>query len=174
MTFRLPSAKLEDLRDRLRDRGRGHKSMLLPSTAPSVIEAVEFVEEYADICQVAYLMMVADRRVLNVEREVLRGALDIVSGGRVRTAHMDAMLDASARHVAKHGKESLLTRAVESLRVDPVKAETTVVIAAVVAVADEDLKPEEEELLAHLARDLAIDESHATRLLEELRGASIR
>ena len=30
----------------------------------------------------------------NVEREVMRGALDILSGDRVRTAHMEAMIDA--------------------------------------------------------------------------------
>jgi tellurite resistance protein len=146
--------------------------MLIPSAAPNVVEAVEFVEAYADICQVMYLMMVADSRVLNVEREVLRGALDILSDGRVRTAHMDAMLDASARHVAKHGAESLLQRAVESLRTDPVKAETAVVLAAVVAVADEVIKPEEEALLSRLAREFSIDESHAAELLDELSATS--
>ncbi len=168
MAFHLPDLRLEELRDRLRDRGRRHQSMLLPSAAPNVVEAVEFIESYADICQVIYLMMVADSRVLNVEREVLRGALDILSEGRVRTAHMDAMLDASARHVAKHGAESLLERALESLRDDAVKAETAVVLAAAVAVADEELRPEEAALLGRLARELNIDEQHASQLLEEL------
>jgi tellurite resistance protein len=168
VAFHLPAAKLERLRDRLRDRGRAHQSMLIPSAAPNVVEAVEFVEGYADICQVMYLMMVADGRVLNVEREVLRGALDILFGGRVRTAHMDAILDASARHVARRGVESLLGRAVESLRGDELKAETTVVLAAVVAVADEVIKPEEQALLSRLARELGIGESRANQLVEEL------
>jgi tellurite resistance protein len=146
--------------------------MVLPSASPNVIEAVEFVEGYADICQVMYLMMVADSRVLNVEREVLRGALDILSDGRVRTAHMDAMLDASARHVAKHGTESLLQRALESLRGDEVKAEIAVVLAAVVAVADQVITPEEQALLSRLAREFSIDERHASDLLEELSATS--
>jgi tellurite resistance protein len=142
--------------------------MVLPSAAPNVVEAVEIVEEYGDLCEVMYLVMIADRRVLNVEREVLRGALDILSNGRVRTAHMDAMLDASARHIGKLGEEKCLARLIEVLRTDPVKAETTVVLAAVVAVADGDLTPEEEELLQKLATGLEIDEVHATQILEEL------
>ena len=148
--------------------------MVFPSAALNVIEAVEFVEEYGDICQIIYLMMVADRRIKNVEREVLRGALDILSSGRVRTSHMDAMLDASARDVARRGSEAALQRAVSALRDDPIKAETAVVLAAAVAVADEELRPEEQELLTRLARDFCIDESHATSLLEELSGATNR
>ena len=62
-----------------------------------LIEAMDILEQYGALCEALYLMMAADRRVLNVEREVMRGALDIVSDGRVRTAHMEAMIDAAAR-----------------------------------------------------------------------------
>lgn len=170
MTFQLPQAKLEQLRDRLQARGRSRRSMLLLSTVPSVIEAESVLEEYGALCEIMYLMMAADRRVLNVEREVMRGALDILSNGTVRTAHMDAMIDATARQVARHGEEFCLNRAMDALRSDPVRAETAVVLAAAVAVADAKITPEEEDLLDRLAAGLDIDAVQATRLIEDFLG----
>ena len=84
---RLSKATLEHLRDQLRKRGQ--------RTSADLIEAMQIVEEYGAICEAMYLMMAADDRVVNAEREVLRGALDVLSSGTVRTMHMEAMLDAA-------------------------------------------------------------------------------
>ena len=166
--LRLALSSLEELRDKLQKRGQQRPSMILPSANPNIVEAIQIVEEYGALCEAMYLVMAADRRVFNVEREVLRGALDVLSNGRVRTAHMEAMLDASARRAATEGAEKRLSKVIEALRDDPIRAESTVVLAAAVAAADGHIVPEEHAIFNALARGLDIDEKRANDLLSTL------
>jgi tellurite resistance protein len=165
----LPAEKLEQLRDRLRDRGRARPSLVSALAPPDVVQAMEFVEEFGAICDLVYLVMLADRKIRSVEREVLRGALEIFSADRIRTAHMDAMLDASARKVARHGADACFDRAVVHLEDDPVKAEATLVVAAAVAAADGTVSAEKSALLRRLARTLGYTDAR----LAEVIGANI-
>ena len=165
--LKLPAKKLAALRDRLQARGQ-RPSMVIPRGGLDVAEAMAVVQEYGDICDVMYLMMAADHRVKNVEREVMRGALDILSQDRVRTAHMEAMIDAATMRVSRYGEERCLQRAIESLAEDPVRAELTVVLAAAVAWADELVTPEEHALFDRLVAGLEIGEARAQQILDEL------
>lgn len=165
--MQLSRNRLEQLRDKLQRRGQ-RPSMLIPVARPDLIEAMDILEQYGALCEALYLMMAADRRVLNVEREVMRGALDIVSNGRVRTAHMEAMIDAAARRAAEEGEERRLEKVIEALSGDPVRAETALVLAAGVAAADNRITPEEHRVLTRLATGLNIGEERANALLEEL------
>ncbi len=142
--------------------------MLFPVARPDLAEAMEMMRQYGAMCEALYLMMAADRRVLNVEREVLRGALDVLSRGQVRTAHMEAMIDAAARRVAEEGEEQRLARVIEVLAADPVRAETTLLLAAAVAAADSRITPEEHRVFTTLAEGLNIDDTRAGALLDEL------
>ena len=168
--FKIPAQKLTELRDRLRTRGQ-RPSIVSLAGHLDVAEAMAVVQEYGDMAEVMYLMMAADHRVRNVEREVMRGALAILSDERVRSAHMEAMIDASARRVARHGEEACLKRVIESLRCDPVRAEVTVVLAAAVAVADELVTPEEHALLRRLITELEFDGERVRGTLDELLGS---
>lgn len=159
--------KLENLRERLKKLGNRH-SMRFPSASLHIVEIMTTLENYGPFCEAMYLMMAADGRVLNVEREVLRGALEIVGSGQVRTAHMEAMLDAAAKASATQGTERRLEAVVDALRGDPIKAELCVVMCAAIAVADEQVTDEEQELLERLAKGLGITESAANRLLHDL------
>lgn len=169
--IRLPRSQIEQLRDRLQASGR-RPSMILPLSSPNLIEAMQIVEEYGMMSEALYLVMAADRRVLNVEREVMRGALDVLSAGRVRTAHMEAMIDAAARRVAEQGEAERLRRVIETLQDDPVRAEATVVLSAAVAAADGVVTPEEEQMVNKLADGLGVDQSRFSKLLEHLSGVS--
>jgi tellurite resistance protein len=167
----LPTDRLHALRDELQARGQ-RPSMVIPRVAPDVVEALGIVEQYGALCEAMFLMMAADRRMRNVEREVLRGALDVLSDGRVRTAHMEAMLDAAARRLADEGLERRRTHVIEALRDDPVRAEVTLVLAAAVALADGVITPEEHALFDELARGLGLAPTRADDILRELTGAS--
>lgn len=166
--FELPTSKLQQLRDRLQQRGERRSIVRQPLSSRDLAEAVAVVEEYGPLCDILYLMMAADRRVLNVERQVMKGALDVLSGGRVKTAHLEALLDGSARRVAELGEERCLERALERLEEDPVRAEVTVLLAAAVALADGALVPEEQVLLGRLAAAFRMDQAQAAALLDEL------
>lgn len=160
---------LESLRDRLRVRGQ-RPSIFLPGPASSaeLVDALQLVEEWGAFVEAMYLVMAADRRVLNVEREVLRGALAVLSNERVRTRHMEAMLDAAARRVATEGEEARLTHVIEVLRGNRARAESAVVVGAIVAAADHRVVPAETAILARLEEGLGVDPSQADAILGDL------
>ena len=138
------------------------------TTSQELVDALRLVEEWGAFVEAMYLMMAADRRVMNVEREVLRGALLLLSEERVRTRHMEAMLDAAMRKVATEGPQKRLAAVIEALRENPAKAESAIVVAAAVAAADMRVVPEEHALLADLARGLGIDADRAEALLNDI------
>ena len=167
--LKLTRAKLDPLRDALRQRG-ARTSVVLPdvANAAELVDALRLVEEWGAFVEAMYLMMLADKRMKNVEREVLRGALLLLSNERVRTRHMEAMLDAAMRRVASEGAEKRLAAVIEALQGDPAKAESAVVVAAAIAAADLKIVPEEQALFTELARGLGIDEARAEKLLGEM------
>jgi tellurite resistance protein len=164
---RFPTGRLTELRDELQRRGM-RRSMVFPSAAPDVLEAVAIVEEYGAVCEAIFLVMMVERRMLNVQRQLLRGALDVISGGRVRTAHMEAMLDSASKRLVADGLEKRIRRVIDTLADDPVRAETTLVLATAVAAADGKVTEEEQSLLDGFARDLAVDPRRLTDVLREL------
>ena len=163
--------RLEPLRDALRKRGQ-RPSIILSGGAGSaeLYDAVQLVEEWGPFVEAMYIIMAADRRVMNVEREVLRGALAILSDEKVRTRHMEAMLDAATRNVGTEGTEKRLAKVVEQLRRNPVRAESAAVVAAAIAAADDRLPPEESAMLERLMRELQIEPARAQEILAELEG----
>jgi len=167
--IRLTRERLEHLRDSLRQRGQRPSIVITgPRTSAELLEAMSIVEEYGPICEAMYLMMSADSRVVNSEREVLRGALDVLSGGRVRTIHMEAMLDAAARRLGTEGRDARLAKVIDQLEGDTARAEAVVVLAAAVAAADSKIVPEESAVLDAMFKGLGIDAKRANELIESL------
>jgi tellurite resistance protein len=167
--LKLTRESLDPLREALRERG-ARASIVLPMgpNAAELVDALALVEEWGAFVEAMYLMMAVDKRVLNVEREVLRGALLLLSDERVRTRHMEAMLDAAMRKVMAEGQEMRLATVIESLKGNRAKAESAVVVAAAVAAAEMKVVPEEHALLAELARGLGVDEARAEKLLGDM------
>jgi tellurite resistance protein len=165
---RLTQIGLEALRDRLRSRGERPSVVMTRKTSAEVMEAMQIVTEYGPMCEALFLVMLADGRVKNVERDVLRGALRVLSNDRVRSTHMESMLDAASRNVADQGVQARLADVVEKLKNDPAKAETTYVLAAAIAAADDKVVPEEVDILNSLADGLGIDEARVNKLLADL------
>jgi tellurite resistance protein len=167
---RLTEAALERLRDRLRNQGE-RPSLVLPQGAQGradLIEAVQIVGEFGAICEAMFLVMLADGRVKNVERDVLRGALRVISNNRVRSTHIESMLDAAARNVAEHGLKNRLDSVIATLRETPTRAEISYVLAAAVAAADDTVVPEEQSILEALAEGLGLDQQRIDALVGEL------
>lgn len=134
--------------------------------SPDAIEMLNVLAEYGPLCEAMYLMMSADGRITADEREVLKGALRNLSGDTIRTAHIEALLDASGKKVAEHGRDKCLEEVVNDLRDDPARAEVTFVLAAAIAFADNAIADEENETLNALAEGLGIDEARANELLD--------
>jgi tellurite resistance protein len=168
----LSKTTLESLRDQLRARGQRPSIVLAmppgPASSKELIDAMRIVEEWGAFVEAMYLVMAADKRVLNVEREVVRGALSVLSDDTVRTRHMEAMLDAAMRKVAEEGADKRLDHVIEQLRGDPARAESAAIVGAAVAAADQRFPPEEHAVLAKLFAGLGIGDERAEKLLSAL------
>jgi tellurite resistance protein len=158
--------KLEPLRDALK--ARGQRQSIIMGGSIELIEAMEFLGEWGAFVEAMYIMMVADRRVMNVERQVLRGALAILSDEKVRTRHMEAMLDAAAKNVALEGAEKRLEKVLRTLAQHPTKAESAVLVAAAIAAADNKVVPEEFALLQKMIKDVGLADGPAKEILDEV------
>ena len=139
-----------------------------PSLSPEAVELQAIMAEYGPLCDAMYLMMSADGAVGDEEREVLKGALRNLSGDAIRTAHMDAMLEAAGKRVADEGREAVMSDVVGQLHEDKARAEVAFVLSAAIAFADNAIADEENETLNAFAEGLGIDEARANQLLDEV------
>jgi tellurite resistance protein len=113
-------------------------------------------------------VMVADGRVVNVERAVLRGALRVLSNDRVRSTHIESMVDGASRKVAEQGWPARLASVAARLHGDQARGELVYVLAHAVAAADGAISPLEQQALDAFAEALHIDDETAARLLTTL------
>ncbi len=169
----LNETTLARLRDRLRERGQR------PTIAPQIanlpqaaLELLHITTEYGPLCEAMYLVMAADGTVQNVERDVLKGALREVTDDGVRGMHIEALLDASAKRLAREGYETRLEIVLAKLREDPVTAECAYMLACAVALADGVIHVSERKLLDTFAEGLSIDPDVASQLMDELAAES--
>lgn len=139
----------------------------LSASATHALEVMQIVAEYGPLCEAMFLVMLADGRVKNVERDVLRGALRVLTDDRVRSTQIESMLDIAARNVAEEGFKVRLDETIQRLKGDPARAELTYVLAAAVAAADEKVVPEEQAVLDTLAEGLGLDEKRINELIAD-------
>jgi tellurite resistance protein len=165
----LSNSTIARLRDQLQQRGQ-RPSVVAPepNMSPDAVDLMSIVAEYGPLCEAMYLMMSADGRIGNDEREVLKGALRNLSGDTIRTAHVEAMLDMAGKNVADHGRTARMQEVVTQLHEDRARAEVAFVLAAAVAFADNAIADEENETLNDFAEGLGIDESRANQLLDDV------
>ncbi|MBX3207897.1 MAG: TerB family tellurite resistance protein [Labilithrix sp.] len=165
----LSNSTLGRLRDQLQQRGQ-RPSIVAgdPNMSPDALELMNVLAEYGPLCEAMYLMMSADGKIGNDEREVLKGALRNLAGDAIRTAHMEAMLDAAGKSVADQGRTARMQEVVSQLHEDRARAEVAFVLAAAIAFADNAIADEENETLNQLAEGLGIDEARANQLLDDV------
>jgi len=165
----LSNSTIGRLRDQLQARGQ-RPSIVTPDAnmTPDAVELMNILAEYGPLCEAMYLMMSADGKIGNDEREVLKGALRNLSGDSIRTAHMEAMLDAAGKHAAEQGREARMQEVVNALHEDRARAEVAFVLAAAIAFADNAIADEENETLNTFAEGLGIDEARANQLLDDV------
>jgi hypothetical protein len=164
----LSTSTIARLRDQLQTRGQRPSIALgdISKLTPDAAELVAATAEFGPICEAMYLMMSADGSIGDVERDVLRGAVRNLSQDTVRTVHIDAMLEQSAKLAQDQGREARLREVIEALHDDPARGEVAFVLAAAIAFADNAIADEENETLNMFAEGLGIDEDRATKLLD--------
>lgn len=170
--MRLDSASLLELRDQLRL--RGERPSLPPSTPPAgtdrplSAESSAVVQRVAPMCEVLYLLLVADERHDPREHEVLRGAIRALTDGALRTQDIEGMLSRFDDRLHHQTREQRLEQVTAQLSSDRSDAEAAFTLAAAMVIADESPDQREKAMLQELRELLGISGKRAQTLLGEV------
>ncbi len=120
------------------------------------------------VLETMYLMMVADRDADPIERSTLCGALKTLVGNHLADSAIDWVIAKFETSLELEGASARLQGIGASLSADREDAEGAFALAAAVAVADERIDPEEDQLLEEIREWFGISEKRATSILEEV------
>jgi tellurite resistance protein len=164
---RLDSETLLRLRDELRKSG-ARRSIPPPAPSEPPPDVLAIVQRVAPMCEVLYLLMVADEHSDERELEVLRGAIRALTEGALRSSVIDAMMARFEAAAREFGRDTRLAQIAALLAADREDAEAAFTLAAVMAIADETPDDRERALLEELRQLLGIKAERAHALLGEL------
>jgi DnaJ-domain-containing protein 1 len=175
VTWHLEPNALEALRDQLIERGtlierrtalrRGAASSHADGPhAANTLEAETLLRRVAPFLELLYLMMVADGKCDERERQLLRGVTRTLGGADLSNASVDRLLTAFDAHMIAEGVHSRLETVASVLCADRLDAEAAFTLTATMALADGDVDVPEHTVLSELAELLGISASRAREL----------
>jgi tellurite resistance protein len=170
--MQIDSATVRHLRDKLlasaglRGQRRDGQRNRLDETSPEVRALVARV---SSICEVLYLVMVADGESDSDELRSIRGAIATLTAGGLSDPAVESMLQRYEQSVAEQGQQERLMRLAAELSADREDAEAALVLAAAIAVADDSIAGAEESVLIELSELLGISSQRAAVILDTSR-----
>jgi len=172
--MKIETATIQRLRDALLQSGR-RPSIVMSSAYETLArqgllsaEETTALERVDPLAETMYLMMAADGKVHDSEKDAIRGAIRGLTGDVLRSGIIESMLSNYADKLTAQGRENRLEEIAERLSESPLEAETAFSLAAAVALADDDVAEAENELINQLADWFEIGKSRAEEILDEL------
>jgi hypothetical protein len=172
--MKIETATIRRLRNALLKSGRRPSLVLSPAYETLARQGLLTPEESAAIerldplAETMFLMMAADGRVAEEEQDVVRGAVRGLAGDVIHSGTIKVMLENFQRRLGEEGRDERLREIAEQLSADTGEAEAAFALAAAVALADEQVADEENELINQLADWLDIAPERAEQILDEL------
>lgn len=120
------------------------------------------------LAETMFLMMSADGKVEEAERDAVRGAIRGLTDDLLRSGTIRVMLENYAQRLHEEGRDARLVEIAESLAEDPAEAEAAFALAAAVALADDDVADEENTLINQLAEWFGIAPERCDAILDQL------
>lgn len=127
----------------------------------------EAERRFGALFEAMFLMVVADGKVADEEREVLRGATRTLTDNAIRTAHIEKLFEECKGRLGE-GVPARLEEIASVLKDDKALADAAFSLASAIAFADSEIEDEENELINDLAEALGLDADHADELLNQL------
>lgn len=172
--MKIETATIERLRDALLQSGR-RPSLVMSSAyetltregllSPEEANALNRVEPLAETM---FLMMSADGKVAEAEREAVRGAIRRLTDGLLRSGTINVMLESYAKRLAEQGRDARLEEIASEIAEEKSEAEGAFALSAAIALADDEITEEENELISRLADWFGIDPTRAGEILDQL------
>ena len=120
------------------------------------------------LAETMFLMMAADGKVADAERDAVRGAIRGLTDNLLRSGTIKVMLEVYEQRLKEQGRESRLQEIAETLAEDQHEAEDAFSLAAAVALADDEIHDEENSLINQLAHWFGISKERADQILDQL------
>jgi len=133
--------------------------------SPEESSALERVDPLAETM---FLMVAADGRVTEEERDAVRGAIRGLANDLLRSGTINVMLEAYERRLREQGRDARLREIADQISEDPHEAEGAFALAAAVALADDAVADEENDLINDLAEWFGISDDRASVILDQL------
>jgi uncharacterized tellurite resistance protein B-like protein len=172
--MKLQTATIERLRDALLQSGR-RPSLVLSSAYETLTreglltpEEVGSITRVGPLAETMFLMMAADGKLADVERDAVRGAIRGLTDDLLRSGTINVMLEGYGERLAESGRDTRLHEIAEELAGDPIEAEAAFALAAAVALADEEVSDEENAFINQLGEWFGISDERAAEILDLL------
>lgn len=168
------TATIRRLRDALLQSGRRAEAVESPAYETLTRAGLLSDDEQGALTRVnpmaetMFLMMSADGKVTETERDAVRGAIRGLTGGILHDGTIQVMLEAYEEALARDGRKARLQAIGGSLAGQASDAEGAFALAAAVALADDDVSEEEESLVEQLAKWFGISATRAEQILDQL------
>ena len=172
--MRLETKTIVRLRDALLQSGR--RPSLVASSAYETLtregllspEEVGALNRVDPLAETMFLMMSADGKVTETERDAVRGAVRGLTDNVLRTGTINVMLENYAQKLASEGREERLRQIAEEISEEPAEAEGAFALAAAVALADDDVAEEENAFINQLAEWFGLSPERAGEILDQI------
>jgi tellurite resistance protein len=173
-TMKIQTVTITRLRDALLQSGR-RPSMLVSSAYETLtregllsLEEIAALNRVDPLAETMFLMMAADGTLAETERDAVRGAIRGLTDNVLRSGTIKVMLEKYQERLEQEGREERLRQIAEEIADEPHEAEGAFALAAAVALADDTVTSEENELINQLAEWFGLGEERASQILDQL------
>ncbi len=172
--MKIETATIRRLSEALLQSGRRPSVVLSSAYETLTREGMLSPEESAALTRVdplaetMFLMMSADGKIADEERDAVRGAIRGLTDNLLRSGTINVMLENYEQRLAEQGRDARLHEIAEEISEEPSEAEGAFALAAAVALADDEIAEEENEFINQLADWFGIAEDRATEILDQL------
>lgn len=170
----LKTGTIERLRDALLQSGR-RPSVVLSSAYETLTregllspEEANALSRVDPLAEAMFLMMSADGVVAEAERDAVRGAIRGLTDNLLRTGTINVMLESYAERLREQGRDARLQEIASEIAEEKSEAEGAFALSAAVALADDQITAEENELINQLAEWFGISPERAGEILDQL------
>ena len=172
--MKIETATIRRLRDALLESGRRASAVMSPAYETLARAGLLTEEERTALDRVdpmaetLFLMMAADGKVTESERDALRGAIRGLAGDVLHEGTIRVMLEQYERSLQSEGREARLRSLGAVLSGIPAAAEGAFALAAAVALADDEVAEEERALVDQIRQWFGITNDRASLILHQL------
>ena len=172
--MKIETATIRRLSEALLQSGRRPSVVLSSAYETLTREGMLSPEESAALTRVdplaetMFLMMSADGRIADEERDAVRGAIRGLTDNLLRSGTINVMLENYEQRLAEQGRDARLHEIAEEIAEERSEAEGAFALAAAVAMADNEIAEEENEFINQLADWFGIADDRATEILDQL------